>query len=194
VRQRPFSLVLLDELEKADPDVVNLFLQVFDDGRLTDSVGRVIDFTNTIIIATSNAGTTYVQEQVAAGLSTDKIRQALIRGELKKYYRPELLNRFDAIVLFTPLSRSDIKQVAKLMLKRVGSDLEQRGVALRVLDVALEALSLAGFDPEFGARPMRRAIQEQVEDRLAELILSNQLKRRDTVVIGEGAEIRIERN
>ena len=118
----------------------------------------------------------------------------MIGGELKKYYRPELLNRFDAIVLFTPLSRSDIKQVAKLMLKRVGSDLEQRGVALRVLDAALEALSLAGFDPEFGARPMRRAIQEQVENKLAELILGDQLKRRDTVVIGEGAEIRVERN
>ena len=194
VRQRPFSLVLLDELEKADPDVVNLFLQVFDDGRLTDSVGRVIDFTNTIIIATSNAGTAYVQEQTAQGLSTDKIRQALIRGELKKYYRPELLNRFDAIVLFTSLSRDEIKQVAKLMLKRVGSDLEQRGVALRVEDAALEALSVAGFDPEFGARPMRRAIQEQVENKLAELILGDQLKRRDTVVIGEGAEIRVERN
>lgn len=194
VRQRPFSLVLLDELEKADPDVVNLFLQVFDDGRLTDSIGRVIDFTSTIIIATSNAGTAYVQEQIAQGMPTEKIRQALLRGELKKYYRPELLNRFDAVVLFTPLNREEIKQVAGLMLKRVAKDLEQRGVALRVEEAALEALSVTGFDPEFGARPMRRAIQEQVENKLAELILSNKLNRRDTVVLGAGAEIRVERS
>jgi ATP-dependent Clp protease ATP-binding subunit ClpC len=192
VRQRPFSLVLLDEMEKADPDVLNLFLQVFDDGRLTDSVGKVIDFTNTIIIATSNAGTSFVQEQMQSGESTEKIRQQLVHGELKKYYRPEFLNRFDGIVLFTYLDRSAIKKVAELMLRRVAQDLEQRGVELKVEDAALESIADVGFDMEFGARPMRRAFQDHVENRLAELVLAGKLKRRDTVVLGEKGEIRVE--
>ncbi|MBI5221918.1 MAG: ATP-dependent Clp protease ATP-binding subunit [Candidatus Magasanikbacteria bacterium] len=192
VRQHPFSLVLLDEMEKAEPDVLNLFLQVFDDGRLTDSVGKVIDFTNTIIIATSNAGTSFVQEQMTKGEQLENIRQALIRGELKKYYRPEFLNRFDGIILFRALERDEIKQIAGLMLKRVGKDLEKRGVGLKVEEPALEALAKVGFDPEFGARPMRRAIQEYVENKLAELILANKLKRRDVVVIGDDLEMRIE--
>ncbi|MFA5813474.1 MAG: ATP-dependent Clp protease ATP-binding subunit [Patescibacteria group bacterium] len=192
VRQKPFSLVLLDEMEKADPNVLNLFLQVFDDGRLTDSMGRLIDFTNTIIIATSNAATAYVQEQIAKGAALEEIRQALIRVKLKQYYKPEFLNRFDGIVLFKSLEREEIKQVASLMLKRVAKDLEQRGVELRVEEAALESLAEIGFDPQFGARPMRRAIQDKVENKLAELILSNKLKRRDVVVLGEGAEIRVE--
>jgi ATP-dependent Clp protease ATP-binding subunit ClpB len=194
VRQQPFSLVLLDEMEKADPDVLNLFLQVFDDGRLTDSVGRVIDFTNTIIISTSNAGTSFVQEQLSQGVNVEEIRQKLIRGELKKYYRPEFLNRFDGIVLFRALVRSEIKTIAKLMLKRVAKDLETRGVELRVEDAALEDLANVGFDPEFGARPMRRAIQEKVENQLAEFILSGKLQRRDIIVLGEGSKIRVEKS
>ncbi|MFH1286224.1 MAG: ATP-dependent Clp protease ATP-binding subunit [Candidatus Magasanikbacteria bacterium] len=193
VRQNPFSLVLLDEMEKADPDILNLFLQVFDDGRLTDSVGRVIDFTNAIIIATSNAGTNYVQKQISAGVPLEQIREEIIRGELKKYYRPEFLNRFDGIVLFKSLERAEIKHIAKLMLTRVARDLEERGIFLRTEEPALEALADAGFDPEFGARPLRRAIQDLVENRLAELILENKLNRRDTVVLGPGLEMRIER-
>jgi ATP-dependent Clp protease ATP-binding subunit ClpC len=190
VRQNPFSLVLLDEMEKADPDVLNLFLQVFDDGRLTDSVGRVIDFTSAIIIATSNAGTAFVQSAIASGQPLEEIRQELIRGELKKYYRPEFLNRFDGIVLFRALDRTEIKEVARLMLNRVAKDLEAKGIELRIEDAALETLADAGFDPEFGARPMRRAIQDKVENKLAELVIGGKLKRRDVIVLGEGAEIK----
>ena len=193
VREKPFSLVLLDELEKADPSILNLFLSVFDDGRLTDSVGRVIDFTNTIIIATSNAGTSYIQEAVQAQTPVAEIREQLLRKELKQYYRPEFLNRFDGVIVFTPLTRPEIKQVAGYMLKRVAKDLESRGVELRVEDVALEALAEVGFDPEFGARPMRRAIQNKVEDPLAELVLSGKLRRRDVLILGEGAVLRLER-
>jgi ATP-dependent Clp protease ATP-binding subunit ClpC len=192
VRQQPFSLVLLDELEKADPDILNLFLQVFDDGRMTDSVGRVIDFTNTIIIATSNAGTSFVQEQIQKKVPLDDIRQSLIKGKLKEYYRPEFLNRFDGIVLFKALERPEIKQIAGLMLKRVAKDLEKRGVFFRAEEAGLEALAQVGFDPEFGARPMRRAIQDKVENALAELVLQKKLNRRDTVVLGANAEIRVE--
>ncbi len=194
VRQRPFSLILLDEMEKADKDVLNLFLQVFDDGRLTDSVGKVIDFTNTIIIATSNAGTAEVQDQIRQGIELEKIRQGLIHGKLKEYFRPEFLNRFDGIVLFRSLQREEIKKVAGLMLKGVAKDLEKKGVGLRVEDAALETLVEIGFDPEFGARPMRRAIQDTVENKLAELILSGKLKRRDVVVLGGQGEMRVERN
>jgi len=193
VRQNPFSLILLDELEKADPDILNLFLQVFDDGRLTDSVGRVVDFTNSIIIATSNAGTSYVQDQMKQGVDLDVIRDHLIRGELRQYYRPEFLNRFDGIVLFKALNRDEIKQIAGLMLKGVGKDLELRGVELRFEDAALEALADVGFDPDFGARPMRRAIQDRIENYLAELVLQNKLQRRDVVIVGEGCQMRVER-
>jgi len=193
VHQHPFSLVLLDELEKADPDILNLFLQVFDDGRLTDSTGRVIDFTNTIIIATSNAGTAYVSERVGQGAHLADIKEELVRGELKQYYRPELLNRFDGIVLFKPLARGEIRQIAGLMLRRVSSDLERRGVVLEIEESALDTLADVGFDPEFGARPMRRVIQDRIENELANLILKGELQRRDTVIIGDNLSFRVEK-
>lgn len=192
VRQRPFSLVLLDEIEKADPNILNLFLQVMDDGRLTDSVGRVIDFTNTIIIATSNAGTAYVQEAVRGGTPFEAIKQSLLRGGLKEYFRPEFLNRFDGIILFRSLEREQMKQVARLMLARVEKDLDKRGVGLRVEEGALERLADVGFDPEFGARPMRRAIEQYVEDALAKLVIAGQLKRRDVVVLRNDGSITVE--
>ncbi|MFA6424506.1 MAG: ATP-dependent Clp protease ATP-binding subunit [Candidatus Magasanikbacteria bacterium] len=191
IRRNPFSLLLLDEMEKADKDILNLFLQVMDDGRLTDSVGRVVDFTNVILIATANAGTAYVQEQLRAGVTSEVIKDKLLHGELKQYFRPEFLNRFDGIVLFKALNREDIIKIAGLMLKRVAKDLEAKGIEIRVEPAAMEFLADVGFDPEFGARPMRRALQEKVENQLAELLLSGKLKRRDTVVIGQGGEIKV---
>lgn len=191
IRRNPFSLVLLDEMEKADKDILNLFLQVMDDGRLSDSVGRVVDFTNVILIATSNAGTSYVQEQMRAGVQSEAIKSNLLHGGLKEYFRPEFLNRFDGIVLFKALERADIIQVANLMLKGVSKDLEAKGVEFKVEPAALEYLADVGFDPEFGARPMRRALQEKVENKLAELLLSGTVKRRDTVVLGQGGEITV---
>ncbi len=193
VKQNPFSLVLLDELEKADPNILNLFLQVLDDGRLTDSTGRVVDFTNTIIISTSNAGTQYVADRIKAGVELVDIREELIRSELKNYYRPEFLNRFDGIVLFRPLQSEEIKQIAKLMLKQVAKDLEVKGVGFEIEDAALSELARVGFDPEFGARPMRRAIQDRVENGLANLVLKGELQRRDVVVLGEGLSLRVEK-
>ena len=184
IRRTPFTLLLLDEIEKADRDILNVFLQVMDDGRLTDSTGRVVDFTNVIIIATSNAGTSYVQEQMRAGLSSDIIKDRLLHGELKDYFRPEFLNRFDGIVLFKPLAKSAIKQIASLMLRRVARDLEAKGIGLEVDDAALEFLAGVGFDPEFGARPLRRSLEERVENQLAELLLTGKIGRRDTVHLG----------
>ena len=191
VRRHPFSLLLLDEIEKADKDVLNLFLQVMDDGRLTDSSGRVIDFTNVILIATSNAGTMYVSEQLRQGLSPEAIKERLLHGELNQYFRPEFLNRFDGIIMFKPLEREDIKKIAGIMLKRVAKDLENKGVELQVEPAALEFLADVGWDPEFGARPMRRALQERVENKLAELLLSGELKRRDKIILGEKGAVTV---
>lgn len=191
VRRDPFALVLLDEIEKADKDVLNVFLQVMDDGRLTDSSGRVVDFTNVILIATSNAGTAYVAGQLRQGVPTDAIKDRLLHGELAEYFRPEFLNRFDGIVLFKPLSQADLKQVASLMLKRIGQDLAAKGITLQITDGALDFLASVGFDPDFGARPMRRALQERVENKLAELLLGGQLKRRDTVLVGDDGAVTV---
>lgn len=192
VRQRPFSLVLLDEMEKADKQILDLFLQVFDDGRLTDSVGRVIDFTNTIIIATSNAGTQFVQNELQKGTDMMQIQEGLLRRELKSYFRPEFLNRFDGIVVFKPLDKPAITQIASLMLNRVAKDLSAKGVGFRVEVSGIELLSQVGYDPEFGARPMRRAIQDLVENKLAEFILEGKLQRRDTVVLDQNG-LRVDR-
>ena len=191
VRRAPFALLLLDEIEKADKDVLNLFLQVMDDGRLTDSTGRVVDFTNIIIIATSNAGTSYVQEQRGAGTSQEIIKDRLLHGELKQYFRPEFLNRFDGIVLFEPLSQEAIKKITGLMLKRIGKDLEIKGIKLEISDGAVDFFSRLGFDPDFGARPLRRVLQEKVENQLAELLLSGKLSRHSVVRLEEGGEVNV---
>lgn len=191
VRRNPFTLLLLDEIEKADPGILNLFLQVMDDGRLTDSTGKIIDFTNVIIIATSNAGTSYVQEQMRIGLSNEVIKDRLLHGELKQYFKPEFLNRFDGIVLFKSLTVENIKEIAALMLKRVVSDLEKKGIILKVEDSALEYLAGIGFDPEFGARPMRRVIQDRVENQLAEMLLTGVLKRQNEAVLGLEGKITV---
>ncbi|MFH0857661.1 MAG: ATP-dependent Clp protease ATP-binding subunit [Candidatus Magasanikbacteria bacterium] len=184
VRQQPFSLILLDELEKADPDVLNIFLQVFDDGHLTDSVGRKIDFTNTIIIATSNAGTQYVISEVQKGTDMDAIEQDIIHGELQKYYKPEFLNRFDGIVLFKALDKIEIREIAKLMLKKVEKNLLEKGIFFRAEEEGIDKLVEAGFNPSFGARPMRRAVQDIVENELANKLLRGEIERKDTVVFG----------
>ncbi len=193
VRQNPFSLILLDEIEKAEPHILNLFLQVMDDGRLTDGSGRVIDFTSSIIIATSNAGTGYIQEEMKKGNNLEKIKEGLIQYELKSYFKPEFLNRFDGLIVFRPLDISEVIKIADLMVKRVVKNLENRGIEFSITQPALEELAQLGFDPTLGARPMRRVIQERVEDALANYLLGNQLLRRDKVIFDVGGEIRIER-
>ncbi len=191
VRRNPFSLVLLDELEKAHPDILDVFLQVFDDGRLTDNQGRTVDFTNTIIVATSNAGTRFIQEEVVKGTPLEQIQQTLMDRELKKHYRPEFLNRFDALIVFKPLSLPDIEDITRLMLKKVAARLEEKGMYFEVTADAVAELARAGFDPKFGARPLRRVIQNQVDDILTDFLLTNKLKRRDTVVLGAGGQLSV---
>ena len=182
VRQKPFSLVLLDELEKAHPRILDVFLQVFDDGRLTDSVGRVIDFTNTIIIATSNAGTAFIQQAIREKRSMEDVTKRLFSKELKQFFRPEFINRFDGVVVFKPLELDDIKQIASIMIKRVTAELDEKGIKFRVTDDGLFFLAQHGYDPEYGARPMRRAIQDYVENAIAELLLRGEVSRGETIV------------
>ena len=193
VRKNPFSLVLLDEIEKAHPDIANLFLQVMDDGRLTDASGRTVDFTNVILIGTSNAGTETIQNKLKDGVPIEQIRRELIDQELTTYFRPELLNRFDGIIVFKPLTITEVEAIAKLMLLAVKANLAQRGISFKVTPQALAELAQAGFDPAYGARPLRRVIQQRVEDRLASFLLEGKVGRRDTVTVEAGGNLRIEK-
>ncbi len=193
VRKAPFSLVLFDEIEKAHPDILNLFLQVLDDGRLTDARGRTIDFTSTIIIMTSNAGAQYIQDQIRKGEAIEKIKDYLINEELKQHFRPEFLNRFDGVVVFKPLSMVDVIKIARLMINKITARLKEKGIEFSVTDSAIAELAELGFDPKFGARPLRRTIQERVDDALANKILKGELGRRDRVVMDVGGELQIEK-
>ncbi len=193
VRARPFSLVLLDELEKAHPDVLNVFLQVMDDGRLTDGSGRTIDFTNIILIATSNAGTQHIQNRMRDGAGVETIKQELLTEQLQQYFRPEFLNRFDSIIVFTPLSPIQVSKIVGLMIERIAGRLAERGITLTASPEAINELALTGFDPLYGARPLRRLVQEKVDNALAHFMLQGKLGRRDVAVLEPGGTIRVER-
>ena len=193
VRKAPFSLLLLDEIEKAHPDILNIFLQVMDDGRLTDNLGRVIDFTNIILIGTSNAGTSFIQEAITKGKKVKDIKQILIREKLKSYFRPEFLNRFDDIIVFKPLGMEEIKQIAKLLLAKLQKQLSEKGITLEATDEAIAELAQAGFDPIFGARPLRRAIQGRINNALANFMLGGKIGRRDIAILEPGGKITIKK-
>ena len=193
VRKNPFSLILFDEVEKAHPDILNLFLQILDDGRLTDGQGRTINFTNSIIIATSNAGALFIQEAVKNQIETAIIKQELIDNHLNKVMRPELINRFDGIIVFKPLTIENVLAIAKIMVKKIAKSLESKGVSLLYDEDGLLKLAEDGYDPKFGARPLRRLLQDKIENEIANLILAGSLKRRDTVFIDENGNIRVDR-
>lgn len=193
VRKKPFSLILLDEIEKANPDILNLFLQMLDDGRLTDGQGRTVSFSESIIIATSNIGANYIQDEIKKNTDINIITQGLIDNHLNKHMRPELINRFDAIIVFKTLSEDNVNSIATLMLKKIKKTLEKKGFSLKADKKGVKILAKEGYDPKFGARPLARLLQERVENIVANKILSGELKRRDTVVINERAEIEIEK-
>ncbi len=186
VMDKPFSLILLDEIEKAHKDILTLFLQVFDDGRLTDGTGQVVDFTNTIIIATSNAGSELIRQGINKGVSGEPLKKILLDYLQKQgQFRPEFLNRFDAVVAFHPLTQAQIVEVAKLMLNSLTKTMAEKQITVKFTDAAVQKLAQAGFDPVYGARPMRRAIQDKVENMLAESILAGKTQRGATILIDE---------
>jgi ATP-dependent Clp protease ATP-binding subunit ClpC len=191
VRRKPYSVVLLDEIEKAHPDVFNILLQVLEDGKLTDSQGRKVDFRNTIVIMTSNIGAAtiaknqsfgFAQSEDEGGLSYDDMKNRIM-GELKKVFRPELLNRIDEIIVFHKLTKDQIKYIVDLMLKRLRTQMSEHEVAIELTESAKELLVEKGYDPAMGARPLRRAIQRVLEDPLADFVLGRQLQPGSTIVV-----------
>ena len=181
VRRRPYCVILLDEIEKAHPDVFNILLQVLDDGRLTDGQGRVVNFKNAIIIMTSNVGSQFIREFSESG--DEETRQRALDEALRATFRPEFLNRIDDIVTFDALSISDIEPIVELQLADVRKRLEERRVTLDVTPAAMESLAIDGYDPVFGARPLKRLIQREVVDRIAEQVVRGNLLERDHVLI-----------
>jgi len=186
IKRQPYALLLLDEMEKAHPDILNLFLQIMDDGRLTDASGETINMTNIILIATSNAGTQFVQQKIAQNIEYNQIYKELKEKVLLDHFRPEFLNRFDRIVLFKSLSMSNMREIAQLFIKALNVKLEEKGIEVDVENEALEELAAMGYDPLYGARPLKRVIQEKVENVLARMFLENKIGRRDKVIIKKG--------
>lgn len=181
VRRKPYSVILLDEVEKAHPDVFNVLLQVLDDGRMTDGQGRTVDFKNTVIIMTSNLGSHEIQSLVGAG--KDEVRAAVM-AQVREHFRPEFVNRIDEIVVFNALGESVIKDIAKIQLKKLAARVEAQDIKLVVTDEALTEIAKVGFDPLYGARPLKRAIQDHIENGLSRLLLAGNVKPGDTVTVG----------
>ncbi|RWU72497.1 ATP-dependent Clp protease ATP-binding subunit [Salmonella enterica subsp. enterica serovar Typhimurium] len=173
VRRRPYSVILLDEVEKAHPDVFNILLQVLDDGRLTDGQGRTVDFRNTVVIMTSNLGSDLIQERFGE-LDYGRMKE-MVLGVVSQNFRPEFINRIDEVVVFHPLGEQHIASIAQIQLQRLYKRLEERGYEIHISDEALKLLSANGYDPVYGARPLKRAIQQQIENPLAQQILSGEL-------------------
>jgi ATP-dependent Clp protease ATP-binding subunit ClpC len=187
VRRRPYSVLLLDEIEKAHDDVFNILLQLLDDGRLTDSQGRTVSFKNTVVIMTSNLGADRIQAHAGTGGSFEDLKDELMLA-LRARFRPELLNRIDEIIVFTSLDKSQLTEITRLLLDRVARRIHAQGIELEVTDDAVEHLAEAGYDPQFGARPLRRAIQRMLENRLSEMVLGGELEpgQRVRVEVREG--------
>ncbi|GBD80792.1 ATP-dependent Clp protease ATP-binding subunit ClpC [Tetragenococcus halophilus subsp. halophilus] len=190
VRSKPYSVILLDEVEKAHPEVFNTLLQVLDDGQLTDSKGRSVDFRNTILIMTSNIGAQEIREETNVGFNVVDVKQdheamqKRILEELKKAFRPEFLNRVDETIVFRSLEKDEIHEIVKIMSKSVVKRMEEQDIQLKITPAAIDVIGEAGFDPEYGARPIRRALQKEIEDRLSEALLSGEIYFGSRVTIG----------
>ncbi len=189
VRRHPYSVVLLDEVEKAHPDVFNLLLQVLEDGFLTDSKGRKVDFKNTIVIMTSNLGSRSLFETQALGFNADntsqtKLRQDRVRQALKEFFRPEFLNRIDETIIFDELNQKQLRQIVTLLTRKLIDRLHKQGVQLKISTAALDKIAKDGYNPEMGARPLRRAIQKDIEDKIASMLIKGDLKNGDILKVG----------
>jgi ATP-dependent Clp protease ATP-binding subunit ClpB len=184
VRRKPYSVVLFDEIEKAHPDVFNTLLQILDDGRLTDAQGHTVDFRNTIVIMTSNIGSMYLLEGVTPDGELKPEARAQVLGELRSQFRPEFLNRVDDVVLFKPLTLPEIERIVELLLNELRGRLAERRITLEVSEEALRLIAREGFDPVYGARPLRRFISHEVETRVARALISGSVL--------DGATVRVD--
>ena len=193
VRRKPYSVVLFDEIEKAHPDVFNTLLQVLDDGRLTDNKGRTVNFKNTLIIMTSNLGSAYIQSQFEkmTPLNHDQVVEDTkneVMSMLKKTIRPEFLNRIDETIMFMPLNRPQIEQIVRLQINGIRKMLEENGVTLQLTDEAVDFIATAGYDPEFGARPVKRAIQRYLLNDLSKQLLAQEVDRTRPIIVERQGE------
>jgi len=193
VRHRPYSLILFDEIEKAHPEVFNLLLQILDDGRLTDARGKTVNFKNTIIIMTSNVGSHYFQQMNELGFSSEARKRIeakeedfkeKVRGSLKQQFKPEFLNRIDEIIIFNSLKREEIEEIVKLQLEKLSKRLAVRDIKIEVEPSMAKYIAQHGYDPDFGARPIKRMIQKTILDKLAEKIIRGDVKDGDKVKVG----------
>ena len=192
IRRRPYSVVLFDEIEKAHPDVYNLLLQILDDGRLTDSQGRIVDFRNTVIIMTSNIGSQIIVSAGAVGDEDWERVEERVRDQLSSHFRPEFLNRVDDIIVFRPLSRDDLAQIVDIQLRRLEQTLSERHLHLEVTPQARELLAAQGYDPVYGARPLKRVIQRELQNPIALEILEGRFSEGDTIrVERDGDHVRL---
>ena len=178
VRRRPYAVLLLDEIEKAHPDVFNVLLQLLDDGRLTDGQGRVVNFSNTIVIMTSNIGSQFLTEGIDVGIAEERVL-----GSLRDHFRPEFLNRVDEIVVFRRLDREQLDTIVGLQLGDLRRRIADRGLSIEVSPAAMHALAEEGYDPAYGARPLKRVIQKRIQDPLALRLLTGEFASGDTVVV-----------
>ena len=181
VRRRPYSVVLFDEVEKANPEVFDLLLQVLDDGRLTDGQGRTVDFKNTILIMTSNLGSQFL---VQPDLD-EEAKQKAVMDAVHAHFKPEFINRLDELVIFHPLTRQELGNIVDLQVRQVAARLTERRISLQVTDAAREWLANTGYDPAYGARPLRRLVQTEVGDQLARLLLAGKVHDGDTVLVDQ---------
>jgi ATP-dependent Clp endopeptidase, ATP-binding subunit ClpB len=184
VRRKPYSVVLFDEVEKAHPDVFNVLLQVLDDGRVTDSLGKTVDFKNTIIIMTSNIGSGYLLEGINTYGDISEEAREKVNAELRNSFRPEFLNRLDEIIMFKPLTKDNIGNIINLLMDELNERLESKELKVELSDAAKDFIIEKGYDPAYGARPLKRYLQKNVETMVAKLILSdNELKSKDIIYI-----------
>ena len=183
VRRKPYSVVLFDEVEKAHPDVFNVLLQVLDDGRITDSQGRTVDFKNTILIMTSNIGANYLLEGIRDDGSIDENCQEMTMNDLRAHFRPEFLNRLDEIIMFRPLTKQDIRAIIDLLIADVNRRLEEKELKIELTEAAKDFVVEGGYDPMYGARPLKRYLQKNVETLAAKLILGGNVGREDVILV-----------
>jgi ATP-dependent Clp protease ATP-binding subunit ClpC len=201
IRRRPYAVVLLDEIEKAHPDVFNTLLQVMEEGRLTDNVGRVVDFKNTILIMTSNIGADLIKSGGIGGFglrpkgeefSFDNMKKNLLR-EIEKFFRPEFINRLDETIIFRPLTKDNLYNIIDIEMKKMAKRLAEQGIRLELSTEARDLLIEKGYNPDFGARPLRRAIEQYIEDHLSESILKGDFKGLDLVkIVRDGDKLKFE--
>ena len=188
VRRKPYSVVLFDEIEKAHPDVFNVLLQVLDDGRITDSQGRTVDFKNTILIMTSNIGSSYLLDGIEADGTIKQAAQDEVMDDLRAHFRPEFLNRLDEIIMFKPLTKDDIENIIAIMVANLNKRIADKELSIEVSDEAAAFIVDKGYDPVYGARPLKRFLQKHVETLVGRMILADEVKPGDVIVIDTDGE------